>query len=353
MKKDLQKFYKNKKVFITGHTGFKGCWLSLLLKELGAKIYGFSLPPYDRRGNMFNITKLDSHIESTFGDIRNFNNLQKTIQKIKPDIVFHLAAQPLVRPSYLKPLETYEINIMGTANLLEACKNINTIKSIVIITTDKCYQNNETGKPFKENDKLGGHDPYSSSKACTEIVSAAYRSSFLEEKQINLATVRAGNVIGGGDFADDRIIPDIFESIEKNKKLFIRSPNAVRPWQHVLEPLLGYITLGCKLYNSKNYTSAYNFSPNKSEHYTVLEITEKFIELIGKGSFVIDEKKANMHEAQFLRLDNSKARKELDWKPLFDFNETIEFTAKWYAEYLSKTDMYNFTLKQINQYLET
>ncbi|MDA0902621.1 MAG: CDP-glucose 4,6-dehydratase, partial [Proteobacteria bacterium] len=282
----LQEFYKDKKVFVTGHTGFKGSWFSLLLKSLGSDVTGYALDPETTRDSLFRLAKIDGKIKSHIADIRNFNSLKEILEETKPDIIFHLAAQPLVRESYKYPIYNYETNVMGTVNLLEAAKDLKSLKALVNVTTDKCYENKEWQWPYRENDPLGGYDPYSASKACSEIVTNSYRKSFFEVKNIGLASARAGNVIGGGDFSKDRIIPDIVESIKNNQNVTLRNPNAVRPWQHVLDVLYGYLLLGQKLYeNPKEFSESFNFSPIENKEVNVEEVVNSFISAIGSGSY--------------------------------------------------------------------
>lgn len=347
----LENFYKNKKVFITGHTGFKGSWMVLWLKKLGAEVTAYSLPPEGE--SLFHLAEVGSEINSIFGDVRNYKNLFEALKESQAEIVIHMAAQAFVLESYRDPIATYETNIIGTINLFEAIRKVSSVKAVVNVTTDKCYENRELNTAFKEDDRLGGHDPYSSSKACSEIATSCWRDSYFSKNGVMLASARAGNVIGGGDFSKDRIIPDIIRAIEKDEKLFLRSPKATRPWQHVLEPVLGYMTLAMKLFEEgKKFCTAYNFGPDKESSITVEDIAKTFIKKIGRGSYEakIDEQ---FYEAKTLSLDNQKARQELSWKPMLDFERAIEFTAIWYANYLNKKiDMRDFTLEQINSFCE-
>lgn len=343
-------FWHNKNVFITGHTGFKGSWLSIWLINLGANVYGYSLKP--KKQSLFNNLELKNKLKKNiYGDIRDFNYLKKTIKNSKPEIVFHLAAQPLVIDSYHKPLETFDTNILGTANLLEACRNEWRIKSIVCITTDKCYKNKEWIYGYREVDELGGHDPYSSSKACAELVTSSYVNSFLKNK-INVATVRAGNVIGGGDWSANRIVPDIIKSYNLNKKLIVRNPNATRPWQHVLEPLSGYIKLARLLYKNKKYTGPWNFGPNIEDNMTVndvVKIFQKEFSFSKKFKVKLLKKQQKMHEANLLMLDISKSKKFLNWKPKWNCNYAVKKIVEWNKFYLQKKAS-EITLKQIKEY---
>ncbi len=345
----LEKFYRGKKVLLTGHTGFKGAWLSLWLKKMGAEVCGFSLVA--EKESLFNILDLESDLEkSIIGDIRNSQDLEKAVQDFEPEIMIHMAAQALVRQSYFDPLETYQTNVIGTLNVFEAARKCKTLKVITNITTDKCYENKEINYAYKEKDSLGGYDPYSSSKACAEILTSSYRRSFFSKEGISLASVRAGNVIGGGDFSTDRIIPDIFRAICNNKEVELRSPKSIRPWQHVLEPILGYLALSKNLFEKgDDFAKAYNFGPNSDSEQNVENLTRKFIEEIGVGSYKINSN-ADLHEAGILKLDNSLVKEEIGWNPRLSFNESISWTANWYKKYLEKSDMKKFTLEQINNF---
>lgn len=348
---DLKQFYKNKRVFITGHSGFKGSWLVLWLKEMGANVGSYSLVPEEE--SLFNLAQIDEGIISVFGDIRNYESLYNAIEKFQPDIIIHMAAQAFVLESYHNPISTYETNVIGTVNLFEAARKVSSIKSIVNVTTDKCYENKELNIAFKEEDRLGGHDPYSSSKACSEIVTSCWRDSFFSKSDVMIASARAGNVIGGGDFSKDRIIPDIVRSISRNEELFLRSPKATRPWQHVCEPLLGYMMLAMKLFQEGNsYATAYNFGPDKESSISVRDIADLFIQKIGKGSYKCREN-SELYEAKTLRLDNKKSKTDLGWNPLFTFEQAIDFTACWYENYFSrKQKIRDFTIEQINKFCE-
>ncbi|MCR4431959.1 MAG: CDP-glucose 4,6-dehydratase [Tepidanaerobacteraceae bacterium] len=344
--------YKNKKVLITGHTGFKGSWLAFWLKNIGAEVLGYSLEP-PTNPNLFTILSLDKQIHHVIGDIRDEEKLFKVFVKYKPDIVFHLAAQPLVRLSYKKPKLTYETNIIGTVNLYEVVRKTNSVKVIITITTDKCYENKEWIYGYKENDPMGGHDPYSSSKGCVELITSAYRNSYFNKMGIALSSARAGNVIGGGDWAEDRLIPDCIKSLSQSKEVVIRNPSAIRPWQHVLEPLAGYLWLGAlMLQDGERYSSGWNFGPNDEDILTVEEVIKTAIANWGKGDYVID-KSEHPHEAKLLKLDISKARFNLKWKPVYNVYEAIEKTINWYkAYYNGKTNMKAYTEYQIKEYIE-
>jgi CDP-glucose 4,6-dehydratase len=342
--------YKNKKVLVTGHTGFKGGWLSLWLSQLGAQVLGYSLEP-NITPSFYNAVKLENQIQSVFGDIRDIRKLNDVIEKFKPEIIFHLAAQSLVRQSYFEPITTYETNVMGTLNMLEASRKCGSVKAFVNVTSDKCYENREADYCYRETDPMGGHDIYSSSKGCSEILTASYRRSFLQNNNsFALASARAGNVIGGGDWALDRLIPDCAKSISMNKIIIIRNPNSVRPWQFVLEPLSGYLILGKNLLEHRSkYSEGYNFGPNEHCHLKVIKVAEKFIEFWGKGDIII-EKSDNLHEANLLKLNISKAETDLGWKTVYTINQTIQETAEWYKCFYNNEQMFDFSLKQINEY---
>lgn len=344
--------YENKKVFLTGHTGFKGSWLALWLTQLGAKVCGYSLVP-NTEPSMFNVLGLEHKIEkSVIGDILDNITLEKAMKDFEPDIVFHLAAQPLVRLSYSEPVLTYKTNVIGTLNVLEAARKCKSVKAFVNVTTDKCYENREINRGYKEDEPMGGYDMYSSSKGCVEIMSSSYRCSFLQgDDTYAMATARAGNVIGGGDWALDRLIPDCIRAINNNEKIEIRNPVAVRPWQHVLEPLSGYLLLGEKLLESgKKYAEGFNFGPNENSVLKVADVAQKVIEFYGEGEIVI-HKKDNLHEAGLLMLNIEKAKKVLNWSPTYTSEQAIEKTVEWYRHfYLNSTEMFSFTLKQIEDY---
>ena len=350
--KNIIEVFKNKKVLITGHTGFKGSWLCKLLLEFGAKVSGISLEA--EKNSLYNLLKLDNEVDSHICDIRKLENIENIIKEINPDIIFHLAAQPLVIESYNNPLYTFETNIIGTINILEAIRKLNNLECAIMITTDKVYDNKEWAWGYRENDSLGGNDPYSSSKACAELVIKSYKKSFFEK--LKIATARAGNVIGGGDFAKDRIIPDIVRAIEKNESVELRNPDSVRPWQHVLDVLYGYLLLAYNLIeNNKNISEnkngdlpSYNFAPIDNKR-TVEYITKVFIDNIGRGSYKIKSQDTNKKEMNILRLDSSLARKELLWEEKFETDEAIKQTALWYGEYLNNKDI---TDKQIKDYIK-
>ncbi len=340
--------WKNKSVLITGHTGFKGSWLSLWLSDLGAKVQGISLdPPTDP--NLFSVAKIASIIEADHrADIRDFTKLNNLLQKIKPEIVFHLAAQPLVQSSYDSPLETYATNIMGTANVLEAIRHCDSVRAALIVTTDKCYENREWIYPYRETDRLGGIDPYSSSKACAELVSAAYRASYFSSSPIHVATARAGNVIGGGDWADNRLIPDCIKAFCASTTLNLRYPQAIRPWQHVLESIHGYVLLAEKLLSEKGkeFATAWNFGPEQADIKSVGEVAGKVCELLGV-SINMPNEKAQRHEASLLRLDSSKVKENLAWQARWSLPLAIEKTVEWYQQWLRDENMLTASRAQI------
>jgi len=344
-----KEFWKGKKILVTGHTGFKGCWLTLVLNKYEAKVIGYSLEKYPN-DILFNECKLSEKIIDERGDIRNLKKIQSVFNKYKPEIVFHMAAQPLVRLSYSQPLETLDTNIMGTAHVLECIKNTESVKAAVIITSDKCYQNKEILQGYKETDRLGGKDIYSCSKGCAEIVTNAYKISFLKDQKKAIATARAGNVIGGGDYGQDRIIPDSVKSLKNNNPLEIRSPNATRPWQHVLEPIYGYLLLGEKLLKGEKVDEAWNFGPNKDSILPVKKMIGMFIKEWGSGEWKDVSKKENkLYESTLLSLDISKAVSKLKWKPKLDIKQTIKMTVEWYKNH-NKNNSYSLCIKQIEEY---
>ncbi len=353
---EIQDFYKNKKVFITGHTGFKGSWLTAMLHSFGAEIKGYALKP-ETNPSLFKVLDAKNLCHSVIGDVRDVVFLHQQIKQFQPDIVFHLAAQPIVRTSYEIPAETFEVNVIGTANVLDGIRLMEKPCTAVMITTDKVYENNETGQAYKENDRLGGYDPYSASKACAELVIASYRKSFFnidnyENHQVALSSVRAGNVIGGGDWAKDRLLPDIVRALSKNENIKIRNPYAVRPWQHVLEPLWAYLVLAMKMtQDPKNYADAFNIGPYPHDVLTVKEMTELAINIWGEGNIEFVEMQNQPHEAKLLSLDIAKIEKTLGWKPKLDAKKALEYTLEWYkAYYTQSADMLNVTIKQLTEY---
>lgn len=352
----LNKFWKNKKVFLTGHTGFKGTWFSILLSLLGAKVIGYSLKP-STSPNLYNLTKLNKLIhKSLYGDIRDYKKLKKSILKFTPDFIVHMAAQPLVRNSYNDPKYTFEVNTLGTINILNILNELNFIKSALIITTDKVYANNDKKKYFKENDHLGGVDPYSNSKSCAELAVKSYNYSFFKRKKIFIATARAGNVIGGGDFSNDRIIPDYFRSLSKNHKLTLRSPNSVRPWQHVLDPLYGYLLLLMKLYKKEIVnSSSFNFGPNPSSNKTVNEVIKLLNENFNNSVKIFKKKNEPKiyKESKVLMLSSIKSKKILQWNTKYNLKQSIDLTVSWfkYSIYEKNKNILRFMEKQIKEFL--
>ena len=344
-----QNFWQGKRVFLTGHTGFKGSWLSLWLNSLGAIVKGYALNP-PTNPSLFIEAKVSSIIDSQIGDIRDQEALHESMTRFNPDILIHMAAQPLVRHSYDAPIETYEVNVIGTAKVLEAARSCPNVKAIVNITTDKCYENDGRSEGYKEDDAMGGYDPYSSSKGCAELVTSAYRRSFLQDQGVGLASVRAGNVIGGGDWANDRLIPDILRSFEKSEPVVIRNPKATRPWQHVLEPLSGYLILAQKLYkDQKEYAEGWNFGPNEKDVKPVDWILNKMISKWPNSSWELDQNSSS-HEASFLKLDISKAESRLGWKPVWELNQTLEKIIAWHRAWIDKKDMQAVCLSEIKEY---
>ena len=353
-------FWKDKKVLLTGHTGFKGGWLSLWLNAMGAKVVGYSLEP-PTEPSLFDVAQVQKSLAASYiEDIRDLNNMLLVFNSHKPDIVFHMAAQPLVRYSYVDPIETYSTNVMGTVNMFEAVRKTESVRVVVNVTSDKCYENREWLWGYRENEPMGGYDPYSNSKGCAELVTSAYRHSFFnpnidDAESVAIATGRAGNVIGGGDWADDRLVPDIFKAILNKNTTIIRNPNAIRPWQHVLEPLNGYLTLAEKMWdNPITYSDAWNFGPNEDDTKPVSWIIQNLVELWGEGSeWKVDAKTDHPHEATYLKLDCSKAKSMLGWEPRWNIEIALSKVVEWYQEYQSGNNMYEVTLKQINEYSKT
>ena len=354
--KNFNNVYKGKRVLITGHTGFKGSWLSIWLRELGAEIIGYSLEPYTEKDN-FVLSHLSEKIVDIRGDIRDRKHLREIFDKYQPEIVFHLAAQPLVRLSYDIPVETYETNLMGTINILEEIRNCENTKIGIMITTDKCYENKEQIWGYRENEAFGGYDPYSSSKGACEIAIQSWRNSFFNPKDYekhgkSIASVRAGNVIGGGDWAKDRIVPDCIRALEEGKDIEIRSPKSIRPWEHVLEPLSGYLLLGQKMMeNPIKYCEGWNFGPNLDAIVNVWDVAEKIVKNYGKGNLKDISDPNALHEAKLLLLDITKSRFELGWKPTLTIDKSIELTAEWYKRYIIE-DVYQLCVEQIKKFSE-
>ena len=346
-------FWKGKRVFITGHTGFKGSWLSLWLQQMGAEVKGFSLEP-PTTPSLFEVAKVADHMQSEIGDIRDLTKLSQSIVSFNPDILLHLAAQPLVRYSYREPVETYSTNVMGTVNVLEASRQANNLKTIVVITTDKCYENREWEWGYRENEPMGGYDPYSNSKGCAELVVSAYRRSFFNSNDTAaVASARAGNVVGGGDWAEDRLIPDILRAFEKQQPVIIRNPLSTRPWQHVLEPLSGYLVLAQHLWQEgQTFAEGWNFGPKDDDCRPVQWILDTKVHFWGKGAYYEIDKSQQPHEANFLKLDCSKATTRLKWHPQWRLEYTLEKITTWHRAWLDRKNMKNHCLEEIKDYMQ-
>ena len=351
-----QHFWKGKKVLITGHTGFKGSWLAIWLNMLGAEVSGYALEPLTMHDN-FVLTGLEGRVRHRIGDIRNYESLQGFFSEVNPEVVFHLAAQPLVRESYRDPKSTYDINVGGTVNVLECCRQNDSVRVIVNITTDKCYENREWVWGYRENDPLGGYDPYSSSKACSELVTEGYRKSFFNPETFtlhgkNLASARAGNVFGGGDWQIDRIVPDCIRALERGEPVVVRSPHAVRPWQHVLEPLSGYLLLAQKMAENPGiYGEAWNFGPEESSFLSVGSLVDRIVHAWGEGRWEDHSKAGAFHEAHLLKLDISKAKSLIGWSPVWSIDRAIAETTAWFRQY-HEADMYDLCCSQISDYMK-
>jgi CDP-glucose 4,6-dehydratase len=352
-----QSFWAGRKVFITGHTGFKGSWLCLWLQSLGAELTGFSLEP-PTNPSLFKVARVELGMTSLIGDIRDAKSLMQAVITARPEVVIHMAAQPLVRYSYDHPVETYATNVMGTVHLLEAVRAVGTVRSVVVVTSDKCYENKEWVWGYRENEPMGGHDPYSNSKGCSELVVSSYRSSYFnpstyENHGVALASARSGNVIGGGDWAGDRLIPDTLRAIEADQPVMIRNPHAIRPWQHVLEPLMGYLMLANKLYEKgAEFAEGWNFGPNEHDAKPVGWIVEKITEQWGSGATWVLDGQTHLHEANYLKLDCSKAKSEIDWQPRWNLEMAISKIIHWHRSYLGGEDMHRITLDQIDSYFK-
>jgi len=342
-------FWQGRRVFLTGHTGFKGSWLSLWLQKLGAEVTGYALPPATAPA-LFDVADVARGMASIIGDIRDPQNLNTAAAASQPQIVFHLAAQALVAEGYRDPLATYSTNVQGTANLLEAVRNTPGVQAVVVVTSDKCYDNKEWPWPYRENEALGGHDPYSSSKACAELVTAAYRKSFLAQAGIGVATARAGNVFGGGDWSANRLVPDVLAAFSRGVPALLRSPKSVRPWQHVLESLLGYLILAERLSSSNNYAEAWNFGPWEQDCLAAAQIADKMARLWGADASWQPEPNTFPREANLLRLDASHARRQLDWQPRWSLDSALAATISWQKAWLTATNMREYTLNQIEEF---
>lgn len=351
-------FWRGKRVFLTGHTGFKGSWLSLWLTQLGAEVTGYALPA-PTQPSLFEAAHVAGGMNSFLGDIRDADTLRQAMVAARPDVVINMAAQPLVRYSYANPVETYSTNVMGVVNLLEAVRATSGVRAVVNVTSDKCYENKEWPWGYREDEPMGGYDPYSNSKGCAELITAAYRNSYFNpekyaEHGIAIGSARAGNVIGGGDWAQDRLIPDMLRAIGKNESVMIRNPHAIRPWQHVLEPLSGYLLLAEKLYNEGPvYAEGWNFGPHDIDAKPVAWIIERLTQQWGQGASWKLDGQAHPHEATYLKLDCSKARGRLGWRPRWDIGQTIEKIVEWHKAYDQRIDMRQVTLAQINSYQNT
>lgn len=352
------KFWEGKSVFLTGHTGFKGGWLSIWLNALGARVTGYALAP-PAESNLFELAGIDRLVSSVIGDIRDGERLQRSLTSAQPDVVIHMAAQPLVRESYLQPVETYATNVMGTVNLLEAVRHCSRVRVVVNVTTDKCYNNQDSAQAFREDEPLGGYDPYSSSKACSELVTAAWRSSYfspMKYKQhgIAIATARAGNVIGGGDWAKDRLIPDCIRALQHGEAIRIRNPHAIRPWQHVLEPLSGYLLLAQRLFeNGCDYVGSWNMGPNDEDARPVEWIVKRLCDKWGQNARYVIDPGSHPHEASYLRLDITKAKTQLDWQPRWNLEKALDATLDWVRAFQSNRELVEVCRSQIEEFVKS
>lgn len=350
----LRKSYSGKKVLLTGHTGFKGAWLGLWLQQLGARVMGYALAP-EHPNNLYSLVQKNMEGDSIISDIRDREKISSVIKDFRPDYIFHLAAQPLVLRSYREPIYTFEVNVIGTANVLEALRGADHSCTVVVITTDKVYENNETGQAYAESDKLGGYDPYSASKAAAEIVVSSYRNSFFNPQEvskhgISIASARAGNVIGGGDRSENRIIPDIVRGIETGQEIIVRNPSSTRPWQFVLEPLAGYLQLGAAMQQAPaTFAEAWNFGPEENDVLTVEQVVDKALLIYGKGSWKKPEQKQVQHEAGLLNLSIKKAKERLYWQPRLSAGEAIEYTIEWYKE-VNAGNAFDYSLNQLDKF---
>ena len=348
-------FWNGRRVFLTGHTGFKGSWLLLMLRELGAEVHGYSLPP-PTEPSLFNLLDLQTACRHRTGDVRDLASLEVALQDSRAEIVLHLAAQPLVRASYESPVDTYATNVMGTVHLLDACRRLQGLKAVEVITTDKCYENCGWLWGYRENDRLGGADPYSNSKAACELVVEAYRRSFFNPEShsrhgVAIASARAGNVIGGGDFAVDRLVPDAIKAFMAGEKLSIRNPLSIRPWQHVLEPLAGYLLLAERLHGDPTLAGGWNFGPRTDESASVKVVAETLARFWGEDSGWVQDPAEHPHEATTLKLDSTKARLELDWAPRLSLEQALELTVEWYRAFSREQGLREITERQIREYL--
>lgn len=347
---DMQ-FYRGKKVLLTGHTGFKGAWMSKVLLELGAEVTGYSLEPPTSPA-LFDIIKLEKDMKSVIGDIRDYERLKQTFDEAKPEIVFHLAAQPIVRDSYKEPRYTYETNVMGTVNILECIRNSDCTKSVINVTTDKVYKNKEWIWGYRENEELNGYDPYSNSKSCSELVTSSYINSFFKDMEIAVSTARAGNVIGGGDFANDRIIPDCIRAAVKKEDIVVRNPYSTRPYQHVLEPVLAYMMIAARQYEDISFAGHYNVGPNDTDCYQTGALVDTFVKKWGDDLNWINQSDNGPHEANFLKLDCSLLKSQFGWQPCWNLDEAIEKTIEWAKCWKNNGDINQCMRQQIKEYLE-
>jgi len=351
MKREDLSLFKGRRVFLTGDTGFKGAWLSLWLHDLGAHVHGYALPP-EKKGDLFRLLRLDRLIQHEDGDIRDLAKLKASITRARPEFLFHLAAQALVRRSHEKPALTFETNVTGSANVLEAARECPSLRSLVYVTSDKCYRNKGLARGYREDDELGGSDPYSASKAFAELILTSYQDAYFKKnRRLGTASARAGNVIGGGDWADDRIVPDIVASLQRGRPVTLRNPKAVRPWQHVLDPLAGYLSLAAGLRRAPaRYAGAWNFGPEASQSRTVLDLTHALARRWGKP-LKVTIKPSRIPEAHVLRLDAAKSRRQLGWTPRWDFAAAVEKTSDWYRAADAGEDARELTRRQIREYL--
>jgi len=349
--KDVLTSFSGKRVFVTGHTGFKGSWMTFLLKELGAEVMGYALPP-NQENNHFELLELDKKIHHVVGDISDLSSLNNVLESFQPEYVFHLAAQALVKKSYNDPVETFQSNIMGSVNLLDVVRRCDSVRSLVYITSDKCYENLEWIWGYRENDRLGGHDPYSASKGAAELVFSAYaRSFFAARSELGAATARAGNVIGGGDWSEDRIVPDCIRAAEAGESIVLRSPEATRPWQHVLEPISGYLLLAAQLRKqSQDFSGSWNFGPATDEVRTVSDVARTITQYLGRGGVEVAGSPNLHHEANLLQLNCDKARQLLGWHPRWGVEKTLMATAEWYKFWLDGMNVEDVTRRQIHDY---
>jgi len=351
MKKFDNNFYKGKNVLITGHTGFKGAWLCKILSRMGANVTGYALEA-PTKPSLYMIANIESDINSIYGDIRDYKKLKKVFDDIRPEFVFHLAAQPIVRDSYKNPIYTYETNVMGTVNILECIRNTDSVKSVVNVTTDKVYLNKEWYWGYRENEELNGFDPYSNSKSCSELVTSTYKNSFFFDNKVAISTARAGNVIGGGDFANDRIIPDCIRAVIKNEDIIVRNPFSTRPYQHVLEPLYAYLLIAKKQYEDINFSGCYNIGPDETDCFQTGRLVDLFVKKWGNNVKWINKYDGGPHEATFLKLDCSKLKTTFDWKPRWSLDIAIEKVIEWSKCWIENKDVRSCMDKQINEFFE-